>query len=130
LKTLKNKLIELELHLLRPEVRASKSELNKFLADDFFEIPSSGIPYDKPHALSRIPDEASPFFTQQDYELTVLSENVAQLIYRATVKRENEKKVAYSLRNSIWKMTDGEWQMLFHQGTLCEPFDVIGDEKS
>jgi len=124
LQALKEKLIELELYLLKPEVRSSKKELNMLLADNFLEIPSTGIPYDKSHALSRIPDEISPEFTQQDYELRVLSESVAQLVYRATIKLQNEETIAYSQRNSIWKLTDGKWQILFHQGTPCQPFSI------
>jgi len=124
LKSLKENLIELELSLLKPEVRSSKKALDTLLADNFLEIPSTGIPYDKSHALSRIPDEISPVFTQQDYELRVLNDDIAQLIYRATVKRENDNEIAYSQRNSIWKLTDKKWQMLFHQGTPCEPFEI------
>lgn len=124
MQALKEKLIELELYLLKPEVRSSKKELNMLLADNFLEIPSTGIPYDKSHALSRIPDEISPEFTQQDYELRVLSESVAQLVYRATIKLQNEETIAYSQRNSIWKLTDGKWQILFHQGTPCQPFSI------
>lgn len=41
---LKNKLIELEQHLLKEEIQCSKKELNRLLADDFMEIPSTGVP--------------------------------------------------------------------------------------
>lgn len=123
-KTLKETLIELELYCLKPEVRASRDELDRILADDFLEIPSTGVPYDKSHALSRIPSEVSPVFTQQDHELRVLGSNVAQLIYKATIQRPGDKSISYSQRNSIWKLNEGVWQMWFHQGTPCEPFEI------
>ncbi len=121
---LKEKIIELELSLLKPEVRSSKQKLNRLLVDDFLEIPSTGNPYNKSQALNRIPNEGTPEFTLQDYELRVLSENLVQLIYKASVKRQNDKNITYSQRNSLWKQTAGKWQMLFHQGTQCQPFFV------
>ena len=123
MKTLKEKIIELELSLLKPEIRSSIQELNKLLADDFLEIPSTGTPYNKSHALNRIPQEASPEFIVQDFELRTLSKNIVQLIYKAKIIQQNKNTIAYSQRSSIWKQTTGKWQMLFHQGTPCQPFD-------
>jgi len=124
MKTLKEKIVELELSLLNPEIRSSIQELNKLLADDFLEIPSTGTPYNKSHALNRIPSEETPKFTLQNYQLRVLSENLVQLIYKASIKRQNQDVIAYSHRNSIWKLTEEKWQILFHQGTQCQPFFV------
>ncbi|GGB46031.1 hypothetical protein K8B83_04930 [Shewanella inventionis] len=78
MQNLKCELIKLEQLLLRSDVRASREELERLLADDFMEIPSTGIPFYKTDALNRIPDEVNPEFTQQNYELRVLSENVMQ----------------------------------------------------
>jgi hypothetical protein len=121
MKTLKEKIIELELSLLKPEIRSSKQQLNRLLADDFLEIPSTGIPYNKSQALSHIPQEIPSTFVLQDFE----SKNVVQLIYKAKIMRQNQDAIAYSQRSSIWKKTAGKWQMMFHQGTPCQPFDVI-----
>jgi hypothetical protein len=130
LNSLLDTLIELERYCLKPEVRSSREELDRLLADDFIEIPSTGASYDKSHALSRIPDEISPTFTQQDYKLMILADGVAQLIYKATVQRPNEKAASYSMRNSIWKLNGDKWQMLFHQGTPCDPFDISFNQTS
>lgn len=78
----------------------------------------------KVDALNRIPYELNPVFTQQDYQLIMLSSNVAQLVYKATIKRPDSTITNYSLRNSIWKNDGGKWQMIFHQGTPCEPFEI------
>lgn len=118
-------LIELELKCLKPEIRSSRDELDILLADNFLEIPSTGKVYNKTHALNRIPHEIPPIFILQDFKLRVLADGVAQLIYKAIIQRENEKSAVYSMRNSIWKLNGKVWQMLFHQGTSCEPFDVI-----
>jgi hypothetical protein len=46
---------ELELLLLKPEVRSSFDRLNFLLADDFQEFGSSGFTYDKKIVLERLP---------------------------------------------------------------------------
>mgnify|MGYP000303364485 CR=1 FL=1 len=125
MKPLTNTLIELELYCLKPEVRASREALDRVLADDFMEITGTGVLYDKEHALSRIPGEVSPKFTQQDHEMKLLGDGIAQLLYRASVQKTGESRVSYSLRSSIWKLNGKDWQMLFHQGTPCEAFEVV-----
>ena len=124
MQSLKDQLIELEQHLLKPNVRSSREELDRLLTDDFMEIPSTGSSYFKVDALNRIPSETSPEFTQQNYELRVLSENVMQLIYKATIKCPNSTVIKHSMRNSVWKYNGSLWQMAFHQGTPCEPFTI------
>jgi hypothetical protein len=121
-------LIELELKCLNPEVRSSRDELDILLAEDFLEIPSTGIAYGKVKALNCIPHEIPPIFTHQEFKLRILCDGVAQLIYKATIRRKNEESAVYSMRNSIWKLNGKVWQMIFHQGTPCEPFEVIDKE--
>lgn len=115
-------IINLELSLLRPEIRSSKSELKRLLTEDFLEIASSGISFDKSDALARIPSESQPEFKASDFVLRELAKNTIQLIYKATIKRQGNDKIHYSLRSSIWIKNDSDWQMLFHQGTPCNPF--------
>ncbi len=101
----KEKIIVLEWALLKPKVRLSKQELSRLLADDFLEIPSIGIPYNKSYALNRIPKEASPEFTLKDFTLRLLSENLVQLINKANIKRKNAETITYSQCSSILKQT-------------------------
>lgn len=124
LNSVNNTLIALEKACIQPNIRASKTALAKLLDDDFIEIPSTGLAYNKADALSRIPDECSPIFTQQDYQLTMLSDNVALLTYRATIKKVGESQVTYSMRSSIWRLKGGHWRMAFHQGTTTAAFEV------
>ena len=121
--SLKETLIRLEKELLLPEVRASRAELDARLADDFLEIPSTGIPYDKDHALRRIPDEQTPEFTSSDYTLKVIGKDTALLTYRATIRRPGSQKRSYSMRASLYRRCGESWQMVFHQGTPCPPWD-------
>ena len=115
------------MYCLKPEVCSSREELGRLLADDFLEIPSTGAPYDKSHVSSRILDEVLPIFTQQDYQIRMLVEGLAQLIYKATIKGPNDLAVSYFVPCSTWKLSGQTWQMLFHQSTSCKPFDVFSN---
>lgn len=121
---LEQRIIKLELYLLRSEIRSSETDLNRLLSDNFLEYTSTGVSFAKAEALTRIPSEISPEFTSNNFELRELGDNVVQLIYRATIKFPDEETIHYSLRSSIWKKNNYGWQMEFHQGTPCAPFQT------
>lgn len=120
---IKQQLIELEQLLVQPATRLSADLLNRYLADDFYEIGASGRCFGKADVLDRLPTETPPVITQQDFNCRVLADGLAQLTYRATIQREgDDDAVAYSIRSSIYHFDGKKWQMVFHQGTACEPF--------
>ncbi|MCB5214900.1 nuclear transport factor 2 family protein [Rheinheimera aquimaris] len=118
----KQQLIALEQLLVQPATRLSAELLNCYLADDFYEIGASGRCFGKADVLERLPTETPPVITQQDFDCRVLADGLAQLTYRATIQREGDYTVAYSIRSSIYRFDGENWQMIFHQGTACEPF--------
>ena len=114
-------LVNLELTLLKVEVRSCTADLSRLLADDFWEFGASGASFGKDEVLARLPDEACPEFKPQDFELRPLGPGVAQLIYRSMMQKPGQAPT-FSLRSSIWRDSPEGWQMVFHQGTNCEPF--------
>ncbi len=120
--SLKKKLVELELYLLKADVRVSVQDLNQLIHDDFLEFGGSGISFGKKEVLKQLPRKKSPEFSATAFELRHLSCDVAQLVYRATMKKPGEFITRYSLRSSLWRKSQGRWQIIFHQGTPCEPF--------
>lgn len=119
---LKQKIINLEVHLIKPEIRASESELDRLLSDDFVELTSSGLTYNKKQVLAKLPNEIAPQFMASNFIFRELESNIIQLIYNTTIKLPDQTTLRYSKRSSIWKKNDCDWQMEFHQGTPCEPF--------
>lgn len=119
--TIKEQLIQLEQLLVQPASRLSVQLLDRYLADDFYEIAASGRCFGKADVLERLPTEQPPVISQQDFNCRVLAEGLAQLTYRATIQRA-DCDPSYSLRSSIWRFDGESWQMIFHQGTACEPF--------
>ena len=114
---LTKKIYDLELSLLNPEIRSSTEKLEKLLADDFMEFGSSGLVYFKPDALQNLTTSTNKVvFVVSDFKTKELSENFVLTTFK-TERTVNDTDVVVSLRSSIWKKTNDNWQMFFHQGT-------------
>ena len=112
IENLKEHLQQLEESHTGLEVRRSKEKLDAILADDFFEIGSSGYIYDKKECL-----ETGVVLTEMklyNYEIYPLAHDIVLATYFLvdTMRERN------TLRSSIWKLIDGHWQLYFHQGTI------------
>lgn len=110
-------LIALELQLLHPEARRNLELLNTLLANRFEEIASSGVRFNKAHVLQRLPEEQAPSVETFDFEVRLLSADLAQVLYKAKIRKSGEMQSKLSLRSSLWQLNSLGWQMLFHQGT-------------
>jgi GNAT superfamily N-acetyltransferase len=106
----------LEEQLLKPEVRTSADRVGYLLADDFVEFGSSGRVFTKRQiieALQREAHDSAPRVLLADFTVRQLASDAMLVTYRAT----SEDRGGSRLRSSIWKLIDGRWQMVFHQGT-------------
>jgi hypothetical protein len=102
---------ELETSLHRHEVRTSSSAVSKLLADDFVEFGSSGRVFNKPSIINSLKSEKEDLKIKvTDFKAEYLAENIVLVTYRSNT----------SLRSSIWKLINGQWQMIFHQGTKTQ----------
>ncbi|MCA1010541.1 DUF4440 domain-containing protein [Halobacillus halophilus] len=109
-----NQIRELEEAHLNLKVRESPEELDKILADDFWEIGSSGIIYDKKECL-----ELGVVLSQMNlYNYKI--ERLAEGVVLATYFIEDQTRNRHTLRSSIWKFIDNRWQLYFHQGTITQ----------
>lgn len=120
-KLLSEQLIALELQLQQPETRRNKVMLNLLLANAFEEIASSGIRFNKAHVLQRLPEEQAPSVEAFDFEVRLLSKDLAQVMYKAKLRKSGEMQSRLSLRSSLWQLNSLGWQMVFHQGTAVLP---------
>ncbi|MFZ3591874.1 DUF4440 domain-containing protein [Bacillus sp. DJP31] len=111
--TLKEHICTLEKLLLQPDIRSNLEELNRLLADEFFEYGSSGTVWYKTDCTIN-GGLSIRKMSLYDFELHTLSEGVVL----ATYKVNDETRKQLTLRSSIWKFIDGRWQMFFHQGTV------------
>ncbi|MGP7817143.1 nuclear transport factor 2 family protein [Niallia sp. 01092] len=113
--SLKEHLCRLEESLLKPEIRLQPSELEKLLANDFFEFGSSGNVWYREDCLGEGGVGARKM-SLYDFEIHPLSEEAVLVTYKVKDDTRNH----HTLRSSIWKWIDGRWQMFFHQGTVMK----------
>jgi hypothetical protein len=114
-------LIALELQLQHAETRRNKVLLNQLLANGFEEIAASGVRFGKAHVLERLPEEQAPWVEASDFEVRLLSKDLAQVLYKAKLRKAGELQTKVSLRSSLWQLNSLGWQMVFHQGTTVLP---------
>jgi hypothetical protein len=115
-------LLHLEEELLKPEVRRSANQVGHLLADESIEFGSSGRVFDKRQIIEALQQE-TPYptirisivdFTARRLDLAA---NVVLVTYRTIQQSGPEVPERSRLRSSIWKLIEGRWQMVFHQGT-------------
>lgn len=114
--SLKEHLRQLEEKLLKPEIRNSQDELKQLLANQFFEFGSSGRVLYKDVMIGE-EGIGAVNMKLSDFDIHPLSEGIVLATYRIFNKEKNQ----HTLRSSIWKLIEGRWQMIFHQGTISNP---------
>ena len=101
----------LEERLMDPAVRGSPDQAGALLDDEFREIGQSGRLYCKAEMLEAL--RAAPSLdgprSIRDLEAKALSDDVVLLIYRVLETGTR--------RSSIWRHAEGQWRLVFHQGT-------------
>jgi hypothetical protein len=108
---------DLETTLLKPEIRSSREELDRLLADDFMEFGSSGSVYQKQDTLASLTTTTdNVVYEVSDFEVRKISEDAVLTTFK-TKRTINDTDVTIALRSSIWKKIEGNWRMFFHQGT-------------
>lgn len=105
---------KLELSLLKTEIRCSKEKLETLIAEDFVEFGSSGCRYLKKDILDALPHEKFEVEEVTDFKEVALGMEAVLLTYTITINGQR------SFRSSIWKLNTDQWQLIFHQGTLCK----------
>lgn len=108
---------ELELELLRPDVRRSPELLSSLLAEDFREFGSSGRIFGRNEIVQVLQTESLSQFSISEFRAKIVGDGIALVTYRVTQRRESDTSETVSLRSSLWVRQDSQWHMLFHQGT-------------
>ncbi|MDQ0125585.1 hypothetical protein J2W17_004551 [Pseudomonas lini] len=104
-------LLELERRLLSQATRGDAEEISRLIADDFSEFGASGGVWNKTDVVERLPDEIFTERTISEFAVKPLSEHTALVTYQC------HTAASTSLRSSIWRKKEEQWQMVFHQGT-------------
>jgi hypothetical protein len=108
---------DLEEKLLGRETRNSPGKVATFLRPDFFEFGQSGTVWSRQQTIDRLAQERPLEGSLTNLSVRSLAADVMLMTYRAVGRDPASGKEWHSLRNSVWNLTDGRWQMIFHQGT-------------
>jgi hypothetical protein len=108
--------IDLELRLLEPQVRASTGELDRLLHPDFVEFGASGQKWDRPEMIASLINEQPPCGAAPVRVLEIAGTRLAGDVVHVTYLSLRDRRCA--LRSSIWRRTNAGWRLYFHQGTL------------
>lgn len=122
MKSISEHILKVENDLLKKEVRKSVERINEILSDDFVEFTSSGheYHYKKGEVFQKENDNTQLLWEIIDFNIKQLSDNCVLAMYKVIKHDEIDEKKKYSLRSSIWKYSDKQWKMIFHQGTITK----------
>ena len=105
--------VELELALLRPEVRRDVQRVGELLDDGFREIGASGRLWSRQETLAELAaDHGSEPVAVDEMHAVGIAPGVVLLTYRS------ERAGVVARRSSIWRRAGGRWQLVHHQGTV------------
>lgn len=124
IESLEKHIFELEKALLNSETRKSAEKINELLSEDFIEFTSSGniYHYNKGDVFDEDNDSSEIKWEIKDFTIEQLSNDCMLATYKVIKHSETRENMKYSLRSSIWKLSNGTWKMFFHQGTLTSDF--------
>jgi hypothetical protein len=102
--------IERELVLLDPAVRRDAQRLRAFLHPEYTEFGASGRIWDRT-SIAEVTSGIDEPITATDMAGRWVGPDAVLLTYRSHTSGRQ------ALRSSIWRRDQGEWLLLFHQGT-------------
>lgn len=110
-----NEIIRQEIQLL------DKVDALDVLADlidnEFIEIGSSTVIYDKTEVIRWLGSDDQSERIGTSFKAHRLAENIILLTYISSIKDTPLVESKRAMRSSIWRLTDGQWRMVFHQAT-------------
>jgi len=108
--------IDLELQLQKPEVRAQPAAAETLLHPGFSEFGASGRRWERTEMLAALaaeqPGGEEAAITATEMTGIRLADDVIHLTYLS------QRAGRRALRSSIWLRTPDGWRVYFHQGTL------------
>jgi hypothetical protein len=108
-------IFNLEKLLINPKIRKSKDTINMIVSEDFIEFGSSGSIYKKEAIVNGLLNENVTKISE--FRVRQLDNYVIQATYVVEELDDKSGKAKSSLRSSIWRFIDDNWQIIFHQGT-------------
>jgi len=118
MKNLENEIKALEEKLLHSDIRKNPEILNQLLAKEFEEVGSIGKISNRDAVVNWLVNkESNARWMLSEFRVKPLSPDIVIAIYHVKQIKSLEGSSKGSMRSSIWKRNNNQWQMVFHQGT-------------
>lgn len=106
----------------RPELGTTRADFEAMTEAEFWEVGASGRRYSRGHVLDVLEDRhqvASHLALEDTWEATDFAcRQLGSETYLLTYTLlQGQRKTR---RTTIWRRVDGDWKILFHQGTVVE----------
>ena len=103
-----------------PELGTERADYEKMTAGDFWEIGASGQRYSREHVFEVREARRHHPVDESDWESGDLHcRELAPDLYLLTYTLRQGARL--TRRSTIWRRVDGDWQVVFHQGTVVVP---------
>lgn len=112
---LKNEILKLETELMDPKVRKDAVRIAEIMDREYFEFGASGGRYKYKAGDTFFDTDTRSYEMMDDFCIKKLDEKT--LIATYTGKMTINGKISFANRSSIWQHKNGEWRIVFHQGT-------------
>lgn len=107
----------------RPAFARTVEEFAALMADDYWEVGASGKVYDRAFILAHLAASPPVDAEAEDWRVSDFGvRSVGKDTFLATYQLAQGPRL--SRRATLWQHAEGEWKILYHQGTL------IGDPRA
>ncbi|ALU45919.1 nuclear transport factor 2 family protein [Pseudoalteromonas rubra] len=119
-------LIAQEIALHQYETRQNRTAIERLLHVDFSEVGMSGTCYNFDSIVAMMGSEAPSKLSvySQNYHCNELAPGVHLLHYQSALVDKEGKASEFAQRCSVWVLEGDKWQLKYHQGTACAPFEL------
>ncbi len=91
--------------------------LADLIDDEFIEVGSSATLYNKAEVIRWLSSENQSERIGSSFKARPLSEELILLTYISSIKDPSISSIKKAMRSSVWRLANGQWRMIFHQGT-------------
>jgi hypothetical protein len=124
--TVLERLRNLERDLHNAGTRRDRKRMETLIHPSFVEFGRSGTVYNRENILEEFgPNSTLPAIRSENFQMARLAEGIVLLTYVSAHLDAEGNAHRHTLRTSIWVLTEGGWQMRFHQGTPTSPDTTI-----